>query len=187
MNNKKSLRKEILNIRKKIDSDTAANCSAIICEKIINDPVVYNSDIILLYNSINKEIDCKLIFEFARKNKIICGFPKVVNNTMIFYEVSNYKDFEKGYFNIPEPKATCKLIDFNDVTKKVSIIVPGVIFNENLARCGYGGGFYDRFLKDKNFYKIGICYDFQISPDLIPESHDVLMNKIISEKRTIHD
>ena len=65
------------------------------------------------------------------------------------------------------------------------IIVPGVIFDREKNRLGYGKGYYDRYLSNKDIYKIGICFSDQVI-DLLPsESHDIKMNIIITEKEKI--
>ena len=67
----------------------------------------------------------------------------------------------------------------------VLCIVPGLCFDKNGSRIGYGGGYYDRFLSDADIFKIGLCYDFQIVRETEHGAFDVPMDTVISERRTI--
>ena len=70
------------------------------------------------------------------------------------------------------------------------VIVPGLVFDEKLARYGRGRGYYDRFLcrLPKQTIVIAVGYDFQVMSHkwrLGLKSHDVKMDMIITEKRVI--
>ena len=70
------------------------------------------------------------------------------------------------------------------------IIMPGVAFDENKNRIGFGGGYYDRFLlkfdKNKIPLTIAVCYDFQVIDYIPAENHDQKPDFIITEKRTLY-
>ena len=67
------------------------------------------------------------------------------------------------------------------------VIVPGLIFGKNMYRIGYGGGYYDKFLSNKEIsaYKLGICYDFQVIDEIQNDIYDIPVDKIITDKRII--
>jgi 5-formyltetrahydrofolate cyclo-ligase len=60
-----------------------------------------------------------------------------------------------------------------------------VAFDTAMNRIGYGVGYFDRFLKQTNAYKIGICYDMQIVPKIDAEPYDIAMNMLVTERRVI--
>ena len=60
------------------------------------------------------------------------------------------------------------------------IIVPGVGFDQNNNRLGYGKGFYDHFLKNKNIFKIGICFKEQLLDEIPVNEYDIKMDLIIT-------
>ena len=67
------------------------------------------------------------------------------------------------------------------------IIVPGLGFDLEKNRIGFGGGFYDTFLtrlrKDGiDIPFVAICYDFQIIEKVPVEGHDVKVDFIVTEK-----
>ena len=67
------------------------------------------------------------------------------------------------------------------------VIVPGVVFDVNMARYGRGFGYYDRFLSKLSGVKvIALAYDFQVSKkELKLDDWDIKMDYIITEKRII--
>ena len=67
------------------------------------------------------------------------------------------------------------------------VIVPGVVFDVNMARYGRGLGYYDRFLSSLSGVKvIALAYDFQVSKkELKLDKWDIKMDYIITEKRII--
>ena len=58
-------------------------------------------------------------------------------------------------------------------------IVPGLSFDKNGFRLGYGGGYYDRFLENTNMYAIGICFKELVADKLPREENDISVNEVI--------
>ena len=70
------------------------------------------------------------------------------------------------------------------------IIVPALAFDIVKNRIGFGGGYYDKFLhkirkNHNNPLIIGICYDFQLLDNIPSEIHDVKVDFVITEKRSL--
>ena len=64
------------------------------------------------------------------------------------------------------------------------VIVPGVCFDKEKNRIGFGKGYYDRFLQNANINTIGICFEEQIVENRIPiTEYDVKIKKIITDKK----
>ena len=62
---------------------------------------------------------------------------------MVFYKLTDFSQLESGYFGIPEPKEDGETVSW----ETAMMVMPGVAFDVNCNRVGYGGGFYDRFLE----------------------------------------
>ncbi|MBQ2968059.1 MAG: 5-formyltetrahydrofolate cyclo-ligase [Clostridia bacterium] len=127
------------------------------------------------YASIQNEVDISALFTFY-KNVFL---PVTEGDTISFYRLS--ETLTKGLFGVPEPERDAMLTCEPDV-----VLVPGVAFDEQQNRTGYGKGYYDRFLKNKACDAVGIAYDFQVVGRIedVHES-DMKMNKIITERRVI--
>ena len=131
---------------------------------VLNNQYIFNTKNILIYMSLEDEVDTKLIIEDLWKLNKNIYVPKVEDNNISFYKINNFNDLQKGVFNILEPKTNIKYKDEN-----ACIIVPGLLFDKNNNRLGYGGGYYDRFLQNRNIYKIGICFSTMIVDKIITE------------------
>ncbi len=102
---------------------------------------------VAIYYPLKYEID----LTFLNNYDVNLYYPKVNDKDMIFFK--NPTRFEKGLFNVYEP--VDGKIDLNiDI-----MFVPSLVINNDNYRIGYGKGYYDRYLKNKNIRTIGICYE----------------------------
>lgn len=173
--NKDLLRKKYKIIRHNIIDKESQNMN--IYNQIIHDENIINSKMILLYASLNDEVDTFNIINYFINNKII-ALPKVNNDTMDFFIINSINDLKKGYFNILEPTSNNIVTDFNDSI----CIVPLICCDTNGNRIGYGKGYYDKFLSNKNIYTIGLSFKECVIDEFETENNDVKLNKIIYPK-----
>ena len=102
---------------------------------------------------------------------------------MEFYQVVSIKQLESGYKGIKEPVVNERYLYRFERSEDTLVIVPGVAFDANGYRVGYGKGFYDRFLKDKRqMTVIGLCFSGQLVEEIPHDEHDIKMDKIITEE-----
>ena len=172
---KEKLRKEALKRRTQIIDK--AKKDKIIQEKllnIINDKNILN---ILIYVSKDLEVDTlSLIKKLLLLGKKVY-VPRIENKLMDFYLLGSIANLKLGKFQILEPTGNTKFQDFQNCC----MIVPGLLFDLEGNRLGYGGGYYDRYLSDKNIYKIGICYqEFQVLK-LKTDKYDIKMDEVVTE------
>ncbi len=133
---------------------------------------------VLCFVSLPDEIDT----EYVLNNKRLkIAVPKVFGDYMEFFEFLSFNDLEKGAFSVREPKKLFK-INKNDYD---CCIAPGLAFSNDGKRIGYGKGYYDKYLKDYNNIKIGICYSEMLCDEIPVDKNDVFMDVIITEKDVI--
>jgi len=139
---------------------------------------------ILIYYPFRSEINTKIIIEDAlnKGKKII--LPKVDKNKLNLYFVSNLKDqLEKGAYCIMEPAPLlCERARVTDIDLAV---IPGIGFDKNFNRLGYGGGFFDRLFPylPKRVKKVALCFDIQIMPDIPVTRNDKKIDILITESK----
>ena len=105
--------------------------------------------------------------------------PKVDGKDMIFYKLTDFSQLEPGYFGIPEP-ARGEIVEWEDAL----MIMPGVAFDKNNHRVGYGGGFYDRYLeKHPDLKRIAAAFEFQILSEVPTEPTDISPEIVVTEKQ----
>ena len=170
---KKEIRKEILYLRDNLEERYSK--SMIIKDKIMNLDIYKNSNCIALYYSMKSEVDTKeLIKESLELGKKVV-LPRIINkNKMIFISVNRDTNYEKNSFGVLEP--------IGEEERDIDLIIcPGVAFDKDNNRLGYGRGYYDKYLKDKDIYKIGICYKEQLVDKIDIDDFDIKMDMVITD------
>lgn len=178
---KNSLRASLRRLR-----DSAPDCAARdgrIFASLRAFPPFSRAKAVLCYVSTGSEADTRLILTAALEEGKNVFVPRCASEgRMDFFRIADLSDLRPGKFGIlePEDRAALRWTDGDALC-----LVPGLGFTESGARIGYGGGYYDRFLLEKNVLQIGLCYDFQILPAVPEEAHDVRMDWIVTDTRII--
>lgn len=172
---KNQLRKEALLRRKKAFSYLT---SAEICKRATELSEFKNAKTIMVYLNSKSEVDTSfLIAEAQRQGKKICT-PIVLNDKDMKAAILDGSGLILGAFGIWEPKGN--FVDDIDL-----IFVPGVVFDKERNRIGYGKGYYDRFLQHTKATTIGLAFSCQIVPYILAEQHDKRLDMIITEEGII--
>ena len=187
--NKKKLRKEILEKRNNLDLDAKKEADYIIQEKLFNSEYYKNSGKIFIYISYGSEINTKDMIVRALEDKKRIFVPRTVFKTkhMDAVEINSLDDLaEEDRYGILEPAQYIEASDPNEIDL---IVVPGVAFDVNGGRMGYGAGYYDRYFKridnNRKIKKLALAYDFQLLDSIPMEEHDEIMDVIYTDKRDI--
>ena len=128
---------------------------------------------ILVYYPLRNEVDTRPLLNRWYKEKRI--LLPVINGSHL--DIRTYEGEDKmtiGQYNIMEPVTNL----YNGPIDLV--VIPGVAFDRKLNRLGRGRGYYDRFLNRRNRFVIGVCYDFQLIPEVPTLRHDHRVTKIIT-------
>ena len=171
---KEDLRKRIIVIRKNIINKQ--ELSQIIINKIIDLDIYQKARVVALYNSLNDEVDTTKLIKKSLSNKIVL-LPRIIGDKMVFIRINKDTKYGNSSFKVLEPigEEYYGNIDL--------MIVPGVSFDKEGNRLGYGMGYYDKYLNNKNIYKVGICFNDQVV-DLIPTNElDIKMDMVITENK----
>ena len=127
--------------------------------------------------SFKSEVDTIIINNQILKDNKVLILPIIKDNLINAHKSVNNEDFSPNRFGILEP---VNFKEFNP--KKINLIlVPGIAFDLDGNRIGFGKGYYDKFLKDLNAITLGLCFDVQIVSKIPSEPHDIRLNGIISD------
>ena len=178
---KDNMRKKYIEVRKQIEGK--AEKSNAICKRLLETEEYKNASTIAAYMPLESEASTLGIIRKALEDGKKVVLPRVEANEIVFYDYKLDDELIKSSFGINEPKGEeAKKADKDSIDM---IILPGLVFDIDRNRLGFGRGFYDRFLCDFNKTKIGICFDEQIT-DLVPtDIFDVKMDEVITDKRLI--
>ena len=178
---KAEIRRRMQKLRQNIDAQKNADLSKIISKKLESLKAVQSAENIMVYNAFKGEVNLREFLDFCIDKDKRVFMPRIVDRgTMQAAEYTRNCLMQCNAYGINEPLTNTVGCEALDV-----IIVPALAFDEKLFRLGYGGGYYDRFLKRADALKIGVCFDFQIVDRLPCEDHDIKMDMVISEKRTL--
>lgn len=182
LNNKTDQRNSVKQARLDISKDLYQAYSDTICLKIMNLDKYIKADTVMAYCPVNHEVDTSLLLEDCiADRKLVLPKTDKKSNTIIPCYVDSLSDLIEGAYSILEPKDGCETAKLKDID---IIIVPMVAFDKKGTRLGYGGGYYDRLLKDmKDSIKIGIAFSLQELESIKKEDHDIDLDVIITEKK----
>ena len=174
--NKTEIRKKILYIRKKNDEKKLQINSQDIFKILKKFRAA--GKIVGGYYSYNYEVDTTKILKEFEKKKFLISLPKIKKNfQMDFFQWSSKEPLSINKYGIPEPISD-KVI-YPDI-----LLVPIVAFDKNFNRIGYGGGFYDRYIKrikkNKKIITIGLAFSFQKVKKIKINNYDMKLNFIVT-------
>ena len=175
---KKELRSVMKANKEKMTTLDICRESRPVIDKVIASPEFNAADAIYIYMEYNQEVITHAIMTQAWEQGKRVAVPKVFNKTMDFYDIESFDDVVPGYMGILEP-----IEYFKAKEEKALVIMPGLAFDRDFNRIGYGGGFYDGFFAthaSADFTKMALCYDFQIVDHIVTEPHDYRVDVIVT-------
>lgn len=149
-------------------------------EEILSNFLIKYLDVkknILSFCSFQEEISMSIVNkELCSKNKLF--LPKIIDGELKIYQITQlWEQTEKSSFGINEPITNqCKKVSLNTID---CILVPGLAFDTNNARLGYGKGFYDKLLTNFKGTSIGIGYKEQKVNTVPIEPHDQRLTHVM--------
>lgn len=180
---KREIREEVKRRRAEADLRMLHEASIRIMEKLTELPAWRESDILLAYVDAKREVETRLLMQQAWNEGKKVAAPRVDGNgIMHYYYLNSLDELEPGSFGIMEPKENCRICE----SEEGLMLMPGVAFDENCHRVGYGGGYYDRYLeKHPGLLHIALAFEFQMFPEVPFEDHDILPELIVTERRIL--
>ncbi|ALX48086.1 5-formyltetrahydrofolate cyclo-ligase [Lentibacillus amyloliquefaciens] len=178
---KTELRNNMIQQLKKLPDSERTKIEQALAENLTDSDVWKQSNTIGITVSNGFEWNTKPIIEAAwQQGKLVC-VPKCLpkKRQLNFYELNSYDQLEVVYHNLLEPKP--------EITEEMSkdridlLVVPGLLFDKNGYRIGFGGGYYDRFLTDFPNRKLSMAATIQLVNKLPRDPFDIPVEEIITE------
>ena len=173
---KTELRREIRARKRAMTEAEIEERSARLARLFFASRAYQNAKTIYGYLPYNQEVRTVPMLERALKDGKKVAVPKVYGEEMKFLYLGDLTAVAKGYAGIPDPIADEPVA--HDETALV--LMPGLAFDPQGHRIGYGGGFYDKFLAaEPNHPTLALCYEFQMLPKLDVEDHDIPVDTVL--------
>ena len=191
---KEALRRYYLEVRGSLSSEERAAAEAAILTRLFAEECWQRARVICAYLPIRGELDTTPILRRAEAEGKLCALPVTVTGAaegkMIFRSLLGLSPeaLPKGRFGIPEPPPTHPTLS-PAALEGALVLVPGLAFDDDGFRIGYGGGYYDRFLSTHreagiSLTAVGLAYGVCRAPSLPREPHDVPVDFILDERRS---
>ena len=173
---KKALRSQIRARKRAMTEEEIVSRSEALGQLFVRSEAYRNAKTIYGYLPYNQEVRTVPMLEQALKDGKRVAVPKCYGDEMKFLYLDDLTQVAPGYANIPEPIADEPVAD--DPTALV--LMPGLAFDPQGHRIGYGGGFYDKFLSTEPEHPtLALCYEFQMLPHLETEDHDIPVDTVL--------
>lgn len=184
---KKELRKVMIKNRDDLTLAEREFKDNLILQKLLRSNEYKESTNIFTFINYGSEVDTKSFINRALTQEKNIFVPKTIKGTrnMKAVKINSLENLKADNWGILEPETFHGEIDKE---KLDLVIVPGIIFDRNGSRIGYGGGYYDIYFSDfkSKVNKIALSYDIQVVEHLEIEEHDITVDVIITEKEIIN-
>ena len=178
---KKLLRMQAKKLRKDFHELSGKEASILAEKHMLALPEYKNAKCVLLYCSNWSEVMTGGLIEKTILQKGFCVLPYVEGETLGLAKIRDVSKLVFGKFGIREPPR-------EDIVKPEDVdlaIIPGIAFDHEGNRLGYGHGYYDRLLRKMECPAIGLAYEVQIIDEIPAEKSDIPVHKIVTENRVI--
>ncbi len=184
---KAAMRREILAKRDALDPAERAAKSHLIKSYLFSLPEIQSAPSLMFYVSFRSEVETHVMIKYAiaMGKKVIVPKTEMKNKQLLLSKLENFEeDLSPGTWGILEPKAEkLKPVTYDEIDV---VVVPGAAFSEQGWRIGYGGGFYDRLLRESQKRSYALGFEMQVLPDIPHDPQiDVPVNYIVTERRVI--
>ena len=174
--NKQELRRAIREKKRAMTETEIESKSAALGELLAGSQCYRDAKTVYGYLPYNQEVRTVPILQKALADGKRVAVPKVYGEEMRFIYMTDLTQVENGYAGIPEPVADEPVAD----DAHALVLMPGLAFDAEGHRIGYGGGFYDRFLaQEPEHPTVALCYEFQMLPNLETEEFDIPVDCVL--------
>ena len=174
--NKSELRKYVREKKRAMTAEQIAQKSQELAQLFYTTEAYCNAKTIYGYLPYNQEVRTVPMLQRALEDGKQVAVPKVFGDEMRFIYLTDLSAVAPGYAGIPEPVADGPVAE----DPHALVLMPGLAFDRQGHRIGYGGGFYDQFLaKEPEHPTLALCYDFQLFETLQTEEHDIPVDVVL--------
>ena len=178
---KAEFRKVMKRKRSALSAERILMYSGCIAENLVGRKEYADASVLLAYVSFSSEVNTHFLIEKAWRDGKRVAVPKCVDDQKLEFEyIHSFDDLAPGKFGIPEPM-TGESVKY-EPDDKCLVLLPGVAYTNSGDRLGYGGGYYDRYLKKhESIPRVMLAYSLQEAEELPVDEQDVPADMIVTE------
>lgn len=179
---KQELRKLYRKIRNSLPESVRKTESETVCRSLIASEVYRQTEAVFCYLSYGSELETAELIQHALSNRKTVAVPKIQNNDMVFCKIDDKTKFCENQYGIAEPETADEVSPM--LFQNVLLILPGLCYDNDGGRLGYGGGFYDKYIarysNERRLYVVSLALSCQhYDKSINMEPHDVRPDLII--------
>ena len=178
---KSELRKQVLQEMKALSQEQKQAMDQALTDQFLKHPFYQEAKLIASYLSFPHEFQTQELIEQALKDGKKVLIPKTYPKGRMDFVVYDPHQLVKTSFGLLEPQGDLEVVDASQIDL---IHVPGLVFTTEGYRIGYGGGYYDRYLKHFPGHTLSTIYPCQIQ-DFSPENHDIPVQEVLIDERNL--
>ncbi len=183
MREREDVRARHRRLRREMTEEQVRDGSGRICERLWSAPWYAECRILYGYYPLGQEVDCRSLLARALSDGKQVALPRMEpgsSSVMHFYRVASLSEVARGAYQIMEPVADAPRVEETQAV----VLVPGVAFDRQGNRYGYGKGCYDRyFARFPQLYRVGLAYENQMEEHLTTLRTDVRMDAVCTEQQ----
>lgn len=172
--------------RSALSRDAALRAEQVAVSHLLGIPELQSTAVIGLYAAIGNELRTSRLAAALRARGHVLVYPRIIpgQRALVFHRVDTPSELVPGPMRIPQPPVHAEPIALRDITM---LVVPGLAFDHQGGRLGWGQGYYDLTLghHDRPLC-IGYAYACQLVDDVPRSDHDVLMDILITDAGVVH-
>lgn len=189
---KKELRKIVFARRKEASDNEIREKSRLLFAQVTALPAYQEAKKVFSYADYNHEVMTGEFMQQCWRDGKDVAVPRVNGDVMNFYRITSLDQLSPGCKGIPEPldnneKGYDSEANLADDWEDALFIIPGVAFDAERHRCGYGGGFYDKYQSQhRNHTTVAVAFDFQLLEEVPSDEYDIKPQYLVTESKIYH-
>jgi 5-formyltetrahydrofolate cyclo-ligase len=179
---KRRLRRSVLEDRDGLHPNTRDEWGERIAERFVGLPEVQRATSVMVFSSFGSEVPTGPLMERLRALGAVVTLPRIEGADLVPISYSPGDPVRPTSFGAIEPLGP----EAVEPASLDVVGVPGVVFDRRGRRIGYGGGYYDRFLRGLPAFTVGIAFGLQVVDGVLPAGRfDLPVQAIVTEEETI--
>ncbi len=186
---KGELRRSMRRMRESMAPEDAVRASGAIATTLIGEPAmraaIARGGFVALYAAMRGEVDTAPIAAALAAEGVPLAYPRVTlgQRSLTFHRVGSADELAPGTFDIPEPLASAPVVP----ARRIAVfLVPGLAFDRQGNRLGWGMGHYDTTLSNNlEALRVGLAYETQLVDQVPVGGHDLPMHMIVTERGVV--
>ncbi len=183
---KQQIRRQALQLRNSLDTETYLAGSLKIEQRLLELDEVKSAKVVHIYSAMENRFEVRtagLIQHFLDTGKtvVVPVMEFGTGRTLKHTKVGPDTKWHTNKWGVKEPEKGEEV----DPAEIDLVILPVVAADEKRNRIGYGKGYYDTFLEETDAFRAGLVFEINIVKSVPAETHDKVLDVLITEKRII--